>query len=252
MQAQIFEDESAALLRGEEFEVEIALASEYGGPLESIPEHILQHETLNDASLREKLLRGVVPTCDTIYRFLALLSSSACYSAQCNIIALIYLNRITSRNKIALTMKNWRGLWTSSVILAQKVWDDRPMKTSNFAQFLPGVSKEQLRALELRAFTLLDYNAQVKPSVYAKYYFELRALFCDMAGGDPRNHWSLRPLTIAESHRLDVRSSRAGQSLRELYHMNPLSLTASAKESIPRTFEDATYTRPSSRFVLPL
>ncbi len=71
------------------------------------------------------------------------------YSLECNILALIFVNRITGRNTMALTMRNWRGVWISSVILAQKVWDDQPIKTTSFAKILPNVSKEQLRECEV-------------------------------------------------------------------------------------------------------
>ncbi len=45
------------------------LPAEYGGDPLTIPENILNHETLNDLELREKLLEGKVPTVDTIYRY---------------------------------------------------------------------------------------------------------------------------------------------------------------------------------------
>ncbi len=71
MQAQIFDNyinpdhsnESIA-----EFEIQILLPPELGGPTDSIPEEVLNHETLNDLELREKLIDGVVPTVDTMYK----------------------------------------------------------------------------------------------------------------------------------------------------------------------------------------
>jgi hypothetical protein len=51
-----------------EFEIEIDLPPELGGHTSSIPEEVLNHETLNDLELREKLIDGVVPTVDTMYK----------------------------------------------------------------------------------------------------------------------------------------------------------------------------------------
>jgi hypothetical protein len=50
------------------FEAVVELPSEWGGPTNRVPVEILNHETLNDLELREKLIEGVVPTVDTMYR----------------------------------------------------------------------------------------------------------------------------------------------------------------------------------------
>lgn len=110
---------------------------------------------------------------------------------------------------VPLSMENWRGLWVGSVVLAQKVWDDIPLRTSAFTAILPGVSKTQLRDLESTVFRLLDYRTGVKPSVYAQYYFELREIF-NMLGGEEGKRASAasrRPLTILSAKILDGYSS---------------------------------------------
>ena len=45
-----------------------------------------------------------------------------------------------------------------SVILAQKMWDDTPLRTSSFADILPAFSKHLLRRLELAALTVLQFS----------------------------------------------------------------------------------------------
>jgi hypothetical protein len=50
------------------FELVIHLSPEYGGDVDEIPAHILNHETMNDHDLRDKLIAKEVPTVDTIYR----------------------------------------------------------------------------------------------------------------------------------------------------------------------------------------
>jgi hypothetical protein len=132
------------------------------------------------------------------------------YSVECNILSLVYVTRITSHNEIRLTMKNWRGFWIGCIILAQKVWDDIPLRTSAFATILPGVTKEDLRKMEMEAFRLLDYNTTVKPSVYAQYYFELRQLFHEISGGDVRFIWNLAPLSLVQSKRLEEKGNMQG------------------------------------------
>lgn len=140
-----------------------------------------------------------------------MMSYSAKYSIECNIVALIYINRMTSKNGLPLTMSNWRGLFVGAIILAQKVWDDRPIKTSSFITLLPTVSKDQLIAIEMKVFQALDYITTVKSSLYAKYYFELRELFVQIVGNDTRFIWNIPPLALHEGKKLELRSARRGE-----------------------------------------
>ena len=66
-----------------------------------------------------------------------------------------------------------------SLLVAQKVWDDRYLSNSDFAFIYPFFTTEQLNRLEKKFLELIQYNVTVKSSLYAKYYFELRALFKD-------------------------------------------------------------------------
>ena len=142
---------------------------------------------------------------------MAMMSYSAKYSIECNIVALIYINRMTSKNGLPLTMRNWRGLFVGAIILAQKVWDDRPIKTSSFITLLPNVPKEDLIAIEMKVFQALDYITTVKSSLYARYYFELRELFIQIVGNDTRFIWNIPSLTLHEGKKLELRSSRRGE-----------------------------------------
>ncbi len=101
---------------------------------------------------------------------------STSYSVHCNILGFIYLKRMRAA-RVILTMNNWRGMWLGSIILAQKVWDDVALRTSSFASVLPGVTKTQLKALELKVFTLLNFSTHVKPSLYARAYYDIRTIF---------------------------------------------------------------------------
>jgi hypothetical protein len=64
-----------------------------------------------------------------------------------------------------------------SLLVAQKVWDDRYLSNADFAFIYPFFMTEQLNRIEKKFLELIQYNVTVKSSLYAKYYFELRALF---------------------------------------------------------------------------
>lgn len=158
------------------------------------------------------------------------------YSIECNILALVYINRITVKNNIAVNMENWRGLWLGAIILAQKVWDDNPLKTSSFSSVLTSVSKEALIAAEMKVFSLLEYSTTVRPSVYVKYFLELHELFREITGGDSNGfRWHLHPMTLAEKKRLELRSKRHGREYRKNHKVSSSSsftTTSSASISI--------------------
>ena len=101
------------------------------------------------------------------------------YRPECCIICLIYINRLIAFTEIPLQPTNWRPLVLCSLLVAQKVWDDRYLSNSDFAFIYPFFMTEQLNRLEKKFLELIQYNVTVKSSLYAKYYFELRALFKD-------------------------------------------------------------------------
>lgn len=164
-------------------------------------------------------------------RFISWLHQSAKYSAQCNIIAFIYIKRMMD-SKCVLTMNNWRGMWLGCIILAQKVWDDASLRTSSFASILPGVTKSNLKALELKIFMLLNYATSVKPSIYARFYFELREIFKTITGelvqnSNPDNRSGKpgrrRPLTVKNANLLKCSSE------------DPRITPQSSKQTSPRS-----------------
>jgi hypothetical protein len=123
--------------------------------------------------------------------------------------ALVYINRLTAMNQILLTYHNWRSIWLVVIMLAQKVWDDRPLRTSDFVRLLPDIDSKILRELEFQTLTMLKYITGVKPSLYAKYYFELRTLYSDIMGSNPScGEWALEPLSNYLASKLDMKNQK--------------------------------------------
>jgi hypothetical protein len=75
IQGNIFEDSlSDSVVSNNSFQFELDtffLLPECGGCAVNVDETILNQETCSDIELREKILSGVVPTIDTIYRFIS-------------------------------------------------------------------------------------------------------------------------------------------------------------------------------------
>jgi hypothetical protein len=183
----------------------------------------------SDEALRAEVAAGTVPSTDVICRLLNHIGSCAKYSTECNIIALIYLNRITTMSALPVSNLNWCGIWVVSIILAQKMWDDRPLRTSAFVGMLPVMTKQQFRDLELKALNLIQFSTSVKPSLYAKYYFALRSLFSTEEHPVEAETWALKPLSIVQAKKLEHRSARQCRTKTEMppsssYPTTPIGL----------------------------
>ena len=94
--------------------------------------------------------------------------------------ALIYINRMNTTRNLPLTKGNWQAVWFISVLLANKVYDDKCKSLKWFVKNCPLFNLDQLRELELYALTVLDFCLEVKVSLYTQYYFELRQLFAEV------------------------------------------------------------------------
>ena len=101
------------------------------------------------------------------------------YRPECCIICLVYVNRLIAFTEIPLLPTNWRPLVLCALLVAQKVWDDRYLSNADFAYIYPFFATLEINKLEKKFLELIQYNVTVKSNLYAKYYFELRALFKD-------------------------------------------------------------------------
>lgn len=138
-----------------------------------------------------------------------------------------------------MSRNNWRGLWLGAIILAQKMSDDKPLKTSSFAKVVPMVTKQQLRDIERSMLKLLDYCLHVRPLTYARYYFELHSLFVEIASKDSNIQWTLKPMSIADSMKLELRSLKFSNAAAEIYQ-NKESSTSGTESNSSNTVSTST------------
>ena len=114
-----------------------------------------------------------LPTVYTVADYLKLIFSTAQCSVDCTIVCLIYLERMTKSSGLTLTVRNWRALTATSMLLASKVWDDLSMVNADFSIFLH-YTVDQINTWERQFLAGMKYDVRVSAGQYAKYYFDLR------------------------------------------------------------------------------
>jgi hypothetical protein len=158
-------------------------------------------------------------------------------SVDCNIIALVYLERLLSRD-VKITPISWRPLLCVCLMLASKIWDDLSMINEDFSTFLP-FSLDQINKWEIAFLNKLSFNVRVKASEYARKYFELRQHQQSTSGGtggsggsggnksstsssgETKRVQEQTPLDMESAHRLEALSVSAQSRFEVLYGTVP-------------------------------
>lgn len=133
------------------------------------------------------------------------------FSPECCIICLVYVNRLIAFTDLPLQPTNWRPLVLCSLLVAQKVWDDRYLSNADFAFIYPFFVTDEINQLEKKFLELIQYNVTVKSALYAKYYFEMRALFTNN-----EKEFPLTPLDKRDAEKLEVNSKQYKEKFENL------------------------------------
>ena len=117
-----------------------------------------------------------IPTLDDMINYIEALYNCVQFSSECCIICLIYINRIIALTGLSLQTTNWRPMVFVSLMISQKIWDDKYLSNGDFSYIYPFFEKNQLNILEMKFLEMIQYNVYVKLSVYMTFYLELKAL----------------------------------------------------------------------------
>ena len=84
-----------------------------------------------------------VPTLDDMINFIEALYNCVQFSSECCIISLIYINRIIALTGLSLQTTNWRPMVFVSLMISQKIWDDKYLSNGDFSYIYPFFEKNQ-------------------------------------------------------------------------------------------------------------
>jgi len=116
------------------------------------------------------------PTSDDVYVFMKQLFHRAHLTAEACIVSLVYVERLMEVGRTQLRAHNWRPIVLVGLLLASKVWDDLNSWSVEFAAIYPQYTVHAINTMERLFVSRLGFNLFISGSVYARYYFALRAL----------------------------------------------------------------------------
>ena len=174
-------------------------------------------------------IEASVPSLDEITNFYRDVFRKSQMETDCIIMSIIYVERLIrmTNGGVRPTIKNWRSIIFSCMVMSSKVWDDLSMWNVDFSQTCPkGVTftLKRINELELAVLSCFKYNVKVLASEYAKYYFLLRSMLI-RSGLAGEGLTSMSPLDVEGAKKLEVVSAR----FKTVVRPKPLTLTQRSK-----------------------
>lgn len=108
----------------------------------------------------------------SIKQYLDRIHKYASCSAECFILALIYIDRLIQRNNFILSGLNVHRVVITAILLAAKFFDDAYYNNAYYAK-VGGVLVSEMNGLEVEFLFRIDFSLHVTPEVFLKYQDEL-------------------------------------------------------------------------------
>merc|ERR1719331_3344062 len=91
------------------------------------------------------------------------------FSVSALVVAVIYLSRFKESTHITLHATTWRPLFVAALLVADKVWEDKPVRNSSLARLFPVLSPAELNRLEARMLLETRFHVLVKPELFTSF-----------------------------------------------------------------------------------
>ncbi|CAD7959610.1 unnamed protein product [Amoebophrya sp. A120] len=91
------------------------------------------------------------------------------FSVSAFVISIIYLSRFKECSHITLHATTWRPLFLVTLLISDKMWEDKPVRNSSLAKLFPVLNNKELNLLENSMLQSLGFNVLVKPDLFCSF-----------------------------------------------------------------------------------
>eukprot|EP00916_Digyalum_oweni_P025531 GHVL01042040.1.p1 GENE.GHVL01042040.1~~GHVL01042040.1.p1 ORF type:complete len:1523 (+),score=288.15 GHVL01042040.1:133-4569(+) len=104
--------------------------------------------------------------------FILSILQNGMFSVSAFIVAVLYIGRFKSATHICIHKLTWRPLFLVSLLVADKMWEDKPVRNSSMPKLFPVLKSAELNLLENTFLMHLKFHLNVSPAEFA--------LFCEI------------------------------------------------------------------------
>jgi hypothetical protein len=116
------------------------------------------------------LIDSVYETTEThVATFILAILHQGLFSVTSLIIAIIYLSRFKELSRVSLHTYTWRLLFLTSLLVADKANEDRPIKNGSLVRLFPIVTAEELNQLELTMLLKVRFSICIKSDLFFSF-----------------------------------------------------------------------------------
>merc|ERR1719343_572305 len=91
------------------------------------------------------------------------------FSVSAFIVSVIYLSRFKESSHITLHACTWRPLFLTALLLADKMWEDKPVRNSSLAKLFPVLDNLELNKMEAEFLSEIRFNVLIKPDLFCSF-----------------------------------------------------------------------------------
>jgi hypothetical protein len=146
----------------------------------ALQERCANNKSMDTASHVTKFHSARVPSITMPDYFKRIAKYGHC-SAECHIIALIYIDRHVRARDVPITFRNVHRLVIVAVMIAAKLRDDVYYSNAYYAS-IGGVSNREINELEVELLCSINWETYVSFEEYHAYFEALQRRFCEIVG----------------------------------------------------------------------
>lgn len=137
---------------------------------------IQPHDSMPTAYSSRTKFEAFRPPGISVRDYLLRIQKYASCSAECFVLALVYIDRLHQMQGVSLTELNVHRVLITSVVLAAKFFDDHYFNNAYYAK-VGGVPCNEMNELEVEFLIFVNFTLHVSTDTYERYYNELANQF---------------------------------------------------------------------------